>query len=369
MTDDRGLAAAHILALSAYEPGKPEEELRRELGLERIVKLASNENPYGPSPRAVEAVRGADLALHRYPDPRGHDLREALASHHAVPADQLCLGNGSNELIDLICRVFASRGDRAVFGHPSFPCYRIGSVAQELEISAVPLRDHVEWNVDDLLTAVTDDTKLLFVANPNNPTGSYVPRPDLERLLLETPQHVLVVVDEAYVEYVDATDFIEATELRSLRERLVILRTFSKAYALAALRVGYAIAPESVIHDLNRLRAPFNVGTAGQRAAQVALEDQAHLEQTVRATVRGRKELEQALESEGLGVTPSQANFVLVDLGRPGRAVYEALLREGVIVRPMAAPLDQCIRVTVGLPDENTLFLEALRRVLKESGA
>lgn len=369
MTEDRGLPAPHILALSAYEPGKPVDELRRELGIERIVKLASNENPYGPSPHAIDAVQGDALALHRYPDPRGHDLREALAAHHDVSSNELCLGNGSNELIDLICRVFASRGDHVVFGDPSFPCYRIGSIAQELETTAVPLRESVQWNVDDLIEAVTPKTKLLFVANPNNPTGSYIPQRDLERLFRDVPDWVLVVVDEAYFEYVDADDFVEATELRGLRERMAILRTFSKAYGLAALRVGYAVATPDVVEHLNRLRAPFNVGTPGQHAARVALGDQEYLRKTVAATVRDRKGLTTSLEAEGLRVAPSQANFVLVDVGRPGRAVYESLLREGVIVRPMRAPIESCIRVTVGLPEENTVFLEALRRVLRETRA
>ena len=363
------LAAPHILALSAYEPGKPEEELRRELGLEHVVKLASNENPYGPSPRATEALTIDALALHRYPDPRGHELREALSAHHGVRAKELCLGNGSNELIDLICRVFASRGDHVVFGHPSFPCYRIGSVAQELESTAVPLREHIHWNVDDLIAAVKPETKLLFVSNPNNPTGSYIIEQDLERLLREVPEHILVVVDEAYVEYADAADFAPATRLRGSRERLAILRTFSKAYGLAALRVGYVIGTAEMVEHLNRLRAPFNVNTLGQVAARAALGDQAHLEHAVLATIRDRKALSAALSALGLQVAPSQANFLLVDVGRPGRAVYEALLREGVIVRPMAAPLEQTIRVTIGLPDENQRFLESLQGVLRESRA
>jgi histidinol-phosphate aminotransferase len=223
--------------------------------------------------------------------------------------------------------------------------------------------------VDDLLSAVTPKTKLLFVANPNNPTGSYIPKPELERLLRNTPERALVVLDEAYVEYADADDFVEGIELRGLRKRLAILRTFSKAYALAALRVGYVIGTPDVIEHLNRLRAPFNVGTAGQRAARVALEDQAHLRDTVAATVGEREALAAALDAEGLRVAPSQANFVLVDVGGPGRAVYESLLREGVIVRPMLPPLEHCIRVTVGLPEENAAFLEALRRVLRESRA
>jgi len=363
------LAAPHILALTAYEPGKPEEELRRELGLDDIVKLASNENPYGPSPKAMAAVSGEALALHRYSDPRGHDLRQALAVHHGIAAEELCLGNGSNELIDLMCRVFASRGDHAVFGHPSFACYRIGSVAQELRFTAVPLRDHLHWNVDDLLAAVTPETKLLFVSNPNNPTGAYIGGPDLERLLGELPERVLAVVDEAYVEYVDAEDFVPATELRDTRDRLAVLRTFSKAYGLAGLRVGYVVGTRELVTDLNRLRAPFNVGTPGQVAAQAALADQAHLRASVTATISDRTKLTQALEARGFRVAPSQANFVLVDVGQPGRAVYEALLRRGVIVRAMPAPLDTWLRVTVGLPHENQRFLDSLEHVLRESRA
>jgi histidinol-phosphate aminotransferase len=361
------LAAPHILALTAYEPGKPEDELKRELGIDEVVKLASNENPYGPSRKAIAAVSGDTLPLHRYPDPRGHDLRQALALHHDVSNDQLCLGNGSNELIDLICRVIASRGEHAVFGHPSFPCYRIGSVAQELSFTAVPLRDHLYWNVDDLLDAVTPKTKLLFVSNPNNPTGSYIAKGELERLLRSLPERVLAVIDEAYVEYADAEDFAPATELRDTRDRLAILRTFSKAYGLAALRVGYVLGTPELVTTLNRLRAPFNVGTPGQVAAQAALSDDAHLRACVEATVRDRGRLTEALEAAGLRVAPSQANFVLLDVQQPGRAVYKALLREGVIVRAMPAPLESWIRVTVGKPEENERFLHSLGRVLRES--
>jgi histidinol-phosphate aminotransferase len=361
------LAAPHILALTAYEPGKPAKELQREVGIVDVAKLASNENPYGPSHRAIEAVAGASLDLHRYPDPRGYDLKQALAAHHGVTTTELGLGNGSNELIDLICRVFASRGEHVVFGHPSFPCYRIGAIAQELSYTAVPLRDHLHWSVDDLLAAVGPATKLLFVANPNNPTGSYIASQELERLLRSLPERVLAVIDEAYVQYASAADFTAATELRHTRQRLAILRTFSKAYGLAALRVGYVIAaPEIVIH-LDRLRAPFNVGTAGQVAALAALGDQAHLRASVEATIRSRSELCRELEASGLRVAPSQANFVLVDVGESGRAVYDALLREGIIVRPMGEPLEPWIRVTVGLPAENERFLRSLRLVLRGS--
>lgn len=214
---------------------------------------------------------------------------------------------------------------------------------------------------------MTPDTKLLFVSNPNNPTGSYIARRELEQLLRSLPKRVLAVIDEAYVEYADAEDFVPATELRNTRERLAILRTFSKAYGLAALRVGYVLGTTELVADLNRLRPPFNVGTLGQVAAKAALADQAHLHQSVEATVRDRRALGSALESAGLRVAPSQGNFVLVDVQKPGRAVYEDLLREGVIVRPMAPPLQSWIRVTVGKPEENERFLHSLERVLRGS--
>jgi len=312
-------------------------------------------------------VSGAAHPLHRYPDPRAHELRHALAAHHGVTPEEICLGNGSNELIDLICRVFASRGEHSVFGHPSFPCYRIAAIAQELSFTAVPLRDHLSWNVDDLLDAVTGATKLLFVSNPNNPTGSYIPRGELQRLLRALPERVIAVIDEAYFEYADAEDFAPSTELRDTRHRLAILRTFSKAYGLAALRVGYVLASPEMVAALNRLRAPFNVGTLGQVAAKAALCDDAHLRATVDATIADRVALAESLRSAGLRVAPSQANFLLVDVQRPGRSVYEALLREGVIVRPMPEPLHSWIRVTIGQPKENERFLHRLGRVLRNA--
>ena len=361
------LVAPHILALQAYEPGKPEDELRRELGLSDVTKLASNENPHGASPKVLEALANQSWLFHRYPDARAHDLRTALAEHHGVPAEHIALGAGSSELIDLLCRVCASRGAHVVFGDPSFSMYRICSIAQELEHSGVPLRNDLRWSVDDLLNAVRPNTRLLFVANPNNPTGDYMARDQLERLLTEVPPDTLVVLDEAYVEYANAPDFRPATDFRALRERLAILRTFSKAYGLAALRVGYLIGQPELVFDLNRLRFPYNVSTIGQRAAEIALSDQAHVKTSVSECIEQRAMLAASLEAQGLVVAPSQANFVLVKTPEPGRAVFEALLHEGVIVRPMHATLESWIRVTVGLPEQNARFLDALQRVLKDS--
>ncbi|MEM9730455.1 MAG: histidinol-phosphate transaminase, partial [Myxococcota bacterium] len=313
------LIAPHMLALQPYEPGKPEEEVRRELGLESIVKLASNENAFGASPRVTEALASGHWNPHRYPDPRTYDLRSALAVHHGIDRDEIILGNGSNEVIDFLYRVCVSGDDHSVFGRPSFSCYQIGAIAEQLPHTAVPLRDRVHWDVGALIDAVAPATRLLFVANPNNPTGGYIGESELRRLLTEVPEEVLVVVDEAYVEFADADDFTPATELRGLRERLMVLRTFSKAYGLAGVRVGYGIGPRELVADLNRLRAPFNVNTIAQRLALVALEDQAHLERTVRATIEQRESLRAALSERGLEVAPSQANFLLVALPRPGR--------------------------------------------------
>jgi histidinol-phosphate aminotransferase len=240
-------------------------------------------------------------------------------------------------------------------------------VAQELRFAAVPLRDDLHWNVDDLLDAVRPDTKLLFVSNPNNPTGSYIRGDDLDRLLGSLPEQVLAVIDEAYFEYADASDFVPATKLRHTRKRLAILRTFSKAYGLAALRVGYLLGSPELVAALNRLRAPFNVNTAGQVAAKAALADPAHLRSCVEATIRDRNALGESLRALGFDVAPSQANFVLVDVREPGRAIYEALLREGIIVRAMPEPLGSFIRVTVGRPEENARFLQSLEGVLRDS--
>ena len=357
----KNLAAPHIRGLAPYEPGKPESELRRELGLSHVVKLASNENPYGPSPRAIDALQHIDLK--RYPDPRTFALRQALASHHELPMGEIALGSGSNELIDLISRVFTSPGDHAVFGHPSFPSYRIACIAQHLEYSAVPLIDHLRWSTDDLLAAVRPTTKLLFLANPNNPTGSHVGKAELIKLFAALPPRVLLVVDEAYVQYADAHDYVSAIELREQRQSLIILRTFSKAYALAALRVGYAVARAPLIDALNRLRAPFNVNAAAQLVALAALEDHDHLHDTVQATLRERRRLSEALGALGHRVAPSQANFVLVDVGMPGRELYERLLQAGIIVRAMTSPLERWVRVTVGTPEENAALLDALKRI------
>ncbi|MCA9603626.1 MAG: histidinol-phosphate transaminase, partial [Myxococcales bacterium] len=336
-----------------------------ELGIKNAVKLASNENPVGPSPKVLARIAEVAPTIHRYPDASAFRLRRRLSELHGVPMEHIAVGNGSNELIDLICRTFAGPEDHAVIGVPSFVCYPLSLTAANVPFTAVPLRDHTHWNADDLLAAVTPKTKLLFLANPNNPTGTYLPAADLERLLRALPPHVIPVLDEAYVEFVDGTDYASALGMRSLHANLIILRTFSKAYALAALRVGYAIAPPLVVDYLNRVRAPFNVGTLGQEAALAALDDRAHVDAYLALNRIERASIEKGFAALELPFAPSSTNFVFVNVGRPGNDVYTALLHRGVIVRPMPAPVGQWLRVSVGQREENARMLTCLNEVLK----
>ena len=276
----------------------------------------------------------------------------------------MLVGNGSNELLDLIARTYAGPGDHAVIGVPSFVVYHLALTAANVPFDAVPLKENLFWDLDAMAAKVRPETKLFFVANPNNPTGAHVGKDALVKLLKELPEHVLVVLDEAYVEFADADDYVSALELRDLRERLLVLRTFSKAYGLAANRVGYAIGPASIVGYLNRTRAPFNVGTLAQVAARAALTDREHVERYVAMNREQRARLTEELTALGLRVAPSQANFVFVDFGMPNKEVYDRLLRMGVIIRPMPPPVDTWLRVTVGLPEENDRLLGAVRELL-----
>jgi histidinol-phosphate aminotransferase len=351
-----------IEALSPYEAGKPLEELARELGIEDAIKLASNENPLGPSPLALEAARRAIGEVHRYPDASAYRLRERLAALHRVAMDEVIHGNGSNELIELAIRTFTTPAQHIVFGEPAFVMYRIAAMAHGVRFSAVPLAN-LTHDLEAMAAAVEADTRLLFIANPNNPTGTHVSRAAIERLLRSLPEQVIVVMDEAYFEYADAPDYPNSLELRGLHEQLLVLRTFSKIHGLAAMRVGYGIAPAPIVDYMNRVRAPFNVGSIGQAAALAALDDTAHVEQSQRTNREQRVLLAAGLERLGLVPAPSQANFVYVECGRPARPIYEQLLRKGVIVRPFGG-LPAALRITVGTPAENERLLSALGTVL-----
>lgn len=354
----RPLVPANIERLAPYVPGKPLSELAREYGVTQAVKLASNESPFGPSPRVLEAASKALLEGHRYPD--GFALRAALAEHHGVAIDEIILGDGSNELIDLICRTFAAPGEHAVYPHPSFVCYRSATVSTNMESTVVALKEGVAYDVDAFIAAIRSDTKLIFIANPNNPTGAYFSEEALHRLLSAAPRDAVIVLDEAYVEFVDAADFGNGLALRDAHPQILLLRTFSKAYGLAGLRVGYGIGPAELVAYIDRIRPPFNVNNVGLAAAEAALADSAHLERYIQLNASERRRLAQRFVEMGLTVAPSQTNFLLVDTGRDGRDIYQTLLKKGVVVRPMPAPLVTHVRVSLGLPVENDRLLEVL---------
>jgi histidinol-phosphate aminotransferase len=357
------LVTPAIANLRPYEPGKPAEEVARELGVSDAVKLASNENPLGPSPLAVEAMKRVLTEVHRYPDARAYSLRERLAALHGVRITEVLTGNGSNELIELVVRTFCTAEHHVVFADPSFVVYGMACLAQGVAFSAVPLRDEIH-DLDAMAASVTPTTRVMFIANPNNPTGTYVTQAALEKLLRTLPPEVIVVVDEAYIDYADASDYPDALKLRDRRERLIVLRTFSKIHGLAALRVGYAVGPVELLDYMNRVRAPFNVGTVGQVAALAALDDRTHVHRSRLLNREQRARLAIELPKLGLRVVPSQANFLYVDFGRPVAPIFERLLGLGVIIRPFAS-LPFCARITVGTLLENDRLLGALREVLQ----
>lgn len=362
----KSLVPPHIAGLQPYQPGKPVEELERELGIGEAVKLASNENPLGPSPKALEAARRALMDVHRYPDGSAYYLRHALAERLGLDPTEVVVGNGSNDLLVLLTQCLLSPGEEAVMGHPAFVVYRLAVQAQGGHVVEVPL---VEFTHDlpSMARAVSERTKLLFVANPNNPTGTMVTAKEVEELLATVPEHVVVVMDEAYVEYIEREDFPDCLEAVREGRNVVVCRTFSKIYGLAGLRVGYAAAPGPIAQAINQVRPPFNASRIAQAAALAALDDEAHVEASRRANRQGLSQLREGLEALGMAYVPSVANFLLVEVG-DGRAAYEALLHEGVIVRPMTGyGLAQHIRATVGTSEENERLLKALKAWLPTS--
>ena len=349
-----------IASLSPYVPGKPIEELQRELGLTRVIKLASNENPLGSSPKALTALREGTSALHRYPDGGAFRLREALADRWKVTLDQVILGNGSDEILGLLARTFLAPGDEAVMADQTFVIYKMEVTAAHGKPIVVPLK---QWKHDlpAMAAAVTDRTRLLFLCNPNNPTGTMVSADEVELLLSCVPAHVVVVFDEAYFEYVRRQQFPDSMAYVKQGRSVIVLRTFSKIYGLAGLRIGYGIATAEIINLLNRVRPPFNVNSLAQRAALAALGDEEHVTRSRAVNEAGMGQMVKGLSSLGFAPIPSEANFVYVDVGRDGRAIFEAMLREGIIVRHIEGPM---VRVTVGLEEENREFLAALKRVI-----
>jgi histidinol-phosphate aminotransferase len=361
----RSLFSTALEGIVPYEPGKPVEEVQRELGLERVVKLASNEGPYGPFPAALEAIGLAAGELNRYPDGGAYRLRAALAERHGVAFEEVVTGAGADGLIDCLSQAFLDRGDEVVCGWPSFVSYVIDARKLGATPRLVPLRDH-RYDLEAMLAAVGPRTKLAYVCLPNNPTGTMNTRAELDAWFERVPEHVVTVVDQAYSEYIDDPGYVDAVEEHFKQGRsVVVLRTFSKIYGLAGLRVGYAVAPAAVVTEISKVRRAFDVSTSAQEAALASLADGEELRRRRDLNHTGRAELERLLLERGLGpVQGAVANFVLVELGEDSRPFQERLLREGVIVRPthgFGAP--EAIRVTVGTPDELRFLSGALDRV------
>jgi len=356
----------HIRTIKPYIPGKPIEELERELGIKGSVKLASNENPIGPSPRALKAIKDSlrslksSSSLNRYPDGNGYYLKDALAEKLSVKPDEIILGNGSNELIDIAVRTYLGPGYDAVMAQPSFVVYSLSVQSVGGKAIQVPLKDY-KHDLDAMANAITPKTRMLFIANPNNPTGTINTDAELDGLMDKIRGDILIVVDEAYYEYVTDAEYADSLKHFKDGKDILILRTFSKIYGLAGLRIGYGIARQDIITEMNKIRAPFNTNSIAQQAAIEALKDNVHVRQSRAINNRGKKYLHKELSSLGIKYIPTEANFIYILMDDNSMTVYEAMLRHGVIVRPVGP---QELRVTIGLPEENRRFIKALKKAL-----
>lgn len=360
------LARPEIFTLSPYVPGKPVDEVKRELGLTEVIKLASNENPLGPSPRAMAAIAGMAEQAHIYPDASAFRLKQALSERYGLPTDHFIIGDGSDEIIKLICEVFVGPGDEAVVPSPSFPVYDMATKLMSGAPVYVPLKDG-RLDIPAMISAFSDRTKLVFICNPNNPTGTIVTRAEVDQLMGQLPPDAIVVFDEAYFEYVEDADYPDGLAYLRAGQPVIVLRTFSKIFGLAGLRVGYGITYPDAVGLLNRPRLAFNVNSIAQAAAIAALGDDEHVAESRRVNRQGRDYLYREFAAMGLEYLPTQANFVLVNIGLDSATVFQGLLRRGVIVRPAHIfGLNGWQRVTIGTAEENRKFIEALREVITE---
>lgn len=365
------ICSAGVRNLKPYEPGKPITELQRELGIVDVIKLASNENPLGPSPRAVAAIGAALEGLALYPDGQAFALRQQVAAKHGIDPACITFGDGSDQNLEFLARCFLEPGSNAVISKHAFAVYAIMVQAVGADIRwAEPLpADHPEQpyghNPDAMFAAIDADTRIVFIANPNNPTGTWVTRKKLVEFIGRVPDDVLIVVDEAYFEYVGEPDYPDCSSLLDEFPNLIVTRTFSKAYGLAGLRAGYCLSHPEIAGMLNRMRQPFNLNNLAQAGAMAAMEDVDHIRATVETNRAGMRQLEAGLRELGLKWIPSICNFLTVDFGRPALPIYQALLREGVIVRPVHNyGLPNHLRISIGLPEQNARLLDAMKKVL-----
>lgn len=367
MPDFIKLAQPGITELSPYQPGKPIEELERELGISGIIKLASNENPLGPSARVTSDLQHHLDELARYPDGSAFLLKQRLQALLGLAAERITVGNGSNDVLELLGRVFLGPGLETIVSEHSFVVYPLVTRALGASLTVIPAK-HYGQDLEATLAAITPRTRMVFIANPNNPTGTWVDKASLTAFLDGVPGEVIVVLDEAYFEYVTEQDYPNGLDLIERYDNLVVTRTFSKAYGLAGLRLGYAVSHPDIADLMNRVRQPFNVNSLSLAAALTALEDQAHVSESVALNSQGMKFLTDACEQMGLGYIPSVGNFLTIDFNRDALPIYQALLQEGVIVRPIGVyGMPNHLRVTIGLPAENARFIDALQKVLADA--
>lgn len=353
--------ADNIKNISPYVPGKPIEEVERELGISGSIKLASNENPLGPSPKAVAAVRKALEGLNRYPDGSGFYLSQALARNYGVDINQVILGNGSNELIELVVRTFVQPGEEIISADPSFVVYKMISQAAGGTNVVVPCKD-MRHDLDAMGERITTKTKIVFIANPNNPTGTMNSKTEMDRFMSRVPDHVIVAVDEAYFEYVTHAEYPDSLDYLKEGRNILSLRTFSKIYGLAGLRIGYGITTPEIADLMNKVRQPFNTNSLAQIGALAALADRKHVEKSIAINHEGKQFLYQSFQQLGVSFIPTETNFVLFETAQDGKDVYAALMKQGVIIRPMGG---KRLRVTIGLPEENKRFVTELEKIIK----
>ena len=363
----KALIRKSVLAVNPYVPGKPIEETKRQLGLKEVIKLASNENSWGPSPKAISAIKKSLSGVNRYPDAQGFYLKKRLAKFFGLIPENFVLGNGSDELIDVIIKTFMEPDENIVTSEGTFLEYEIIAQVNDRKVKKAPLR-YFKYDLEAMLRLVDKKTKLVFIANPNNPTGTYVTKYEVLQFINALPEGVIVVFDEAYDAFIDVDDYPDSLSyLKKKNRKIIILRTFSKAYGLAGLRLGYAIAAFELVTYMERIRQPFNVNLLAQVAGVAALEDKDFLKKTRRLTLEGKDFIYQELSRMGLGYVLSVANFILIDVGKNSQEVFKSMLKFGVIVRDMGQyGLANFIRVTIGTQKENQRFVRVLRKVITE---
>ncbi|RNF38692.1 histidinol-phosphate transaminase [Planococcus salinus] len=365
MTSTNSIRARKTLDnIQPYSPGKPIWEVQKELGLERVIKLASNENPLGPSPKAVAAIQNGLTELNRYPDADASVLKEAISSKYNVTPKNVITTNGADELITLISEAFLEQGDEIVVPSPSFSEYDFGAHIMGASVVQVPFGEGFRYDVDRLIEAVTEKTKIIYICSPNNPTGTHIPKQDVEKLL-NAVSDVLVVFDGAYSQYADAADYTDGMEFVKAGYPIVALQTFSKIYGIAGVRVGFGVAPESIIQSILKVKEPFNVNALAQTAAAAAITDTEHVNASYETNKSGRELFYRKFDEMGLNYTESLANFVLVQLGPDGEKLYQELMASGIIVRyGKTWGLPEHVRVSVGTPEENEFFIEVLSKLM-----